>query len=1082
MRLPISCRLTVALLLSCSVYIVSAQKKKTVNNSSATSAVKYSDSLFNGLKWRNIGPFRGGRSLAVCGVDGGPMTYYGGAAGGGLWKTTDGGKTWDCISDSGFTSSSVGAVAVAKSNPNVVYAGMGEVEMRGNISFGDGVYKSVDAGKTWKHIGLNDSYAIGTIAIHPQNPDIVYVAAQGKIWGPTPNKERGLFRSRDGGKTWDKILYVDDTTGCVDVKMDPLNPAILYASMWKAWRTPYSLNSGGKRSGLYKSIDGGDTWQLISDNPGMPEGLKGKIICTVSPVDDNKLWAIVENKQYGIYYSEDGGDTWSRISTMNDLTQRPWYFSQIFADTKNENIVYVLNVRFFRSVDGGVTWKDVPNQHGDNHDMWINPGNDKNWIMGDDGGPQVTFDDGKNFTKQHLPTAQFYHVLLDNDFPYNVYGPQQDNTSIKIKSRTSGSIIADNDWRPVGGGEAGYTVPDPTNSQITYGGEYDGIMSSFNEKNDQYRIISVYPEQNYGIGADKYKYRFNWTFPISFSPHNPKCLYATSNIVHRSFDGGQTWENISPDLTRHDPRTLQPSGGPITLDITGTETYATIFAFAESPVKAGVLWAGSDDGLVHVSTDDGKTWTDVTPKILPVGENGLPQWALISYVEPSHFDPAVCYVSATRYKSGDTKPYILKTTDYGKTWTMITNGLKENDYNRCVREDPTHRGILYAGMETGIMISFDDGANWQSLQLNLPNTPVHDIQVQSREHDLVIATHGRSFWILDDITPLYQLNDEIKNAKAWLYKPRDFYRFPDNSGGEVEEENKHEGQNLANGVMIRYYFKSKPDSEVKLQFYTATGDSIITYSSVKDNKGKMIPVSKDFYPNPKKTPSGLLKAGAGMNLFVWNMRYPDAKADTGATFEASPLGPKVIPGSYKVKLLIGDSVVMEQPFNVIADPRNAASVADLKEQFDLNEKICKRLNEIAKANAQIKQVTSQINAFIATIADSAAAKPFKENGKAIIDSMEAVKNGLYNEKIQSDEDNLRFPLKLEEKIATLNYQLQASDTKPTTGMYTVYNSLSEQIDVQLAKLKNILDNKVPEFNKMASSVQKPPLDIDVKDE
>jgi photosystem II stability/assembly factor-like uncharacterized protein len=1063
----------ISLLFVCiTFYVTHAQKKIPV---AAITQARYDTSLYNGLKWRNIGPFRGGRSLAVTGVPAEPMIYYAGTVGGGVWKTIDGGNTWDCISDTVFHSSSVGAIAVARSNPNIVYTGMGEVEMRGNISFGDGVYKSIDAGKSWKHIGLTETNAIGTIAVHPQNPDVVYVAAMGKIWGPTPDKERGLFRSKDGGKTWDKILYVDDTTGCVDIKMDAVNPAILYASMWKAWRTPYSLSSGGKGSGLYKSVDGGDSWKLISENPGLPKGLKGKIICTVSPVDHDKLWAIVENEQYGVYHSNNGGDTWSRVSTMNDLTQRPWYFSQIFADTKSENTLYVLNVRFFKSIDGGASWKPVANNHGDNHDMWINPENSSNWIMGDDGGPQITFDGGKNFTEQHLATAQFYHVNLDNDFPYNVYGPQQDNSSIKIKSRTAGSNISNKDWRSVGGGEAGYIVPDPSNPFITYGGEYDGVMSTFNEKDDQYRFISVNPEQNYGIGAEKYKYRFNWTFPIAFSPHNAKCLYATSNIVHRSFDGGQTWENISPDLTRHDPKTLQPSGGPITLDITGTETYATVFAFAESPVKAGVLWAGSDDGLVHVSTDNGKTWINVSPKILP-------GWALISYVEPSHFDAAVCYVSATRYKSGDDKPYILKTNDYGKTWTMITGGLSNKVYNRCVREDPTHKGFLYAGMETGVMISFDDGANWQSLQLNLPNTPVHDIQVQTREHDLVIATHGRSFWVLDDITVLYQLSDELSKSKAWLFKPRDTYRFPGSSNDEENDtEHPHEGQNLANGVALRYYLKTKPVKEVQLKFYTEKGDSIITYSSVKDNKGKMAPVKKEFYENPKVTASGLLKTNAGMNEFVWNMRYPDAKADTSATFEASPLGPKITPGIYKVKLLVNDSVITEQSFNVITDPRNPATIADLKEQFDLNTSICKKLNEIAKGNAQIKQVKEQLNHFIAAITDSLSAKPFKEKAKSVIDSMEAVKNELFNEKIQADEDNLRFPLKLEEKIATLNYQLQASDTKPTASMYAVFNSLSARIDIQLQKLKNILNSQVPEFNKMAGGFQKPPLDIEIKE-
>ena len=1041
-----------------------AQKKGAV-----APATLYKDSLFSDMKWRNIGPFRSGRSLAVTGVPGDELTYYAGLAGGGVWKTSDGGYTWYAVSDSNFHSSSVGALAVAASNHNVLYAGMGEVEMRGNISFGDGAYKSIDAGKTWKHIGLDQTYAIGTMVVHPQNPDLVYAAAMGKIWGPTPNKERGLFRSKDGGKSWEKILYVDDTTGCVDVKMDSQNPAVLYASMWKAWRTPYSLNSGGTGSGLYKSTDGGDTWKLISENPGMPTGLKGKIICTVSPVNSSKLWAIVENKEYGVYYSDDAGESWSRISTMNDLTQRPWYFSQIFADTKSENTVYVLNVRFFRSIDGGKTWSKVSNNHGDNHDMWINPDKSSNWIMGDDGGPQITFDNGKNFTKMHLPTAQFYHVNLDNDFPYNVYGPQQDNSSIKIKSRTQGSSISDRDWRPVAGGEAGYIVPDPTNSNITYGGEYDGIMSTYNEKLDQYRFISVYPEQNYGIGAEKYKYRFNWTFPIAVSPHDAKCLYATSNIVHRSFDGGQTWENISPDLTRHDPRTLKPSGGPITLDITGTETYATIFAVAESPVKKGVIWTGSDDGVVSVTEDNGKSWKNVTPP-------QLPDWALISYVEPSHFDPAVCYVSATRYKSGDLHPYMLKTTDYGRTWKMITNGLKADVYNRCLREDPEHRNILYAGMETGLMVSFDEGEHWQSLQLNLPNTPVHDIQVQTREHDLVIATHGRSFWILDDITPLYQMN-EASHADYYLFHPHTSYRFA--PGSEESEPAEHDGQNPPNGVVLRYYLKHTPMKELRLVFQTEKGDSIITYSSIKDNKGKMIPVSTSFHDNPKKRPSGILKTAPGMNTFVWNMRYPDAKADTSATFEASPLGPKAVPGNYKVKMMIGDSTVAEQSFVIAKDPRSTTTQADFQEQFDLNAAIVKELNKIAKAKQTITQVTEQINRFNATFTDSSKAKPFKTMGQSLIDSMNAIKNALLNEQIQSDEDNLRFPLRLEEKIATMNYQMQASDTRPTASMHAVYESLSQQIDAQIEKLNALLAKELPAFNKAAAAYQREALSLPV---
>ena len=1025
-----------------------------------------------GMKWRNIGPFRSGRCLAVTGLPGNMMTYYAGVAGGGVWKTTDGGNTWNCMSDSGFTSSSVGALAVSNINPDIVYAGTGEVEVRGNISFGDGAYKSTDGGKSWKHIGLDKTYAIGTMVVHPQNPDIVFAAAMGKLFGS--NKERGVYRSKDGGQSWQAVLQVDDSTGCVDIKMDPSNPLVLYASMWQAYRNAWSLSSGGKGSGLYKSTDGGDSWSLVSENPGMPKGIKGKIICTVSPVNPSRIWAIVENENGGVFRSEDAGATWNRISTMNDLTQRPWYFSQIFADTKSENTVYVLNVEFFRSIDGGSSWNKIVNRHGDNHDMWINPANPMNFIMGDDGGPQITFDGGRNFSLMRLPTAQFYHVNTDNDFPYNVYGAQQDNSSIKIKSRTAHGNINESDWKAVAGGEAGYIVPDPTNPLITYGGDYDGSMSTFNEKNDQYRTISVYPEVHYGDGAEKAKYRFNWTYPIAFSPHNPKCMYATSDIVHRSLDGGQTWENISPDLTRHDPKTLKASGGPITLDNTGTEIYATVFAFAESPVKAGLLWAGSDDGLVHVSTDNGKAWTNVTPK-------DLPPYALISYVEPSHFDPSVCYVSATRYKSDDNKPYIFKTADYGKSWTLITNGLNQNTYNRCVREDPTNRGILYAGMETGIMISFNDGAQWESLQLNLPNTPVHDIQVQTKENDLVIATHGRSFWILDDITSIYQLNAEIKNARAWLFKPRHSYRFP--GGGEDDEnpDNRQTGTNLPNGVLIRYYLKERPTKELRLVFTNEKGDSIISYSSIKNKKGKPVPIASEFHENRKAVKPGLLPVEAGINQFTWDMRYPEAKGDTSATFEASLAGPKAVPGNYKVKMFLGDSLVNEQAFAIITDPRNPATVADLQEQFDLNAAICKKLNEIAHANAQINQVKAQLNSFIAGISDSSEARPFKIKAKALTDELDSIKNELFNEKIQANEDNLRYPVKLEEKIATLNYQLQASDSRPTASMQEVCRAISALIDLQLKKLSDILDKELPAFNEMAKSRKTEVLDSKVKE-
>jgi photosystem II stability/assembly factor-like uncharacterized protein len=1021
----------------------------------------YNKNLFGALQWRCIGPWRGGRSLAVSGVVGDAMTYYDGQTGGGVWKSMDAGNTWFCISDSTFHSSSVGAVTVSKSNPNIVYVGMGEVEMRGNISFGDGVYKSTDAGKTWKHIGLEKSYAIGTIAINPTNPDIVYVAAMGKVFGANP--ERGLYRSKDGGQTWQLVLKKDDSTGCADVKMDPSNPLILYATMWQSHRTPWSLSSGGPGSGLYKTMDGGDTWTLISHNPGMPVGLDGKIICTISPANPQHLYAVVENENGGVFTSTDGGNSWSLVSTQHDLTQRPWYFSQIFADPKNENTVYIENVEFWKSIDGGNTWSKIENQHGDNHDMWINPDNPMNWIMGDDGGGEITFDGGKNFTEEDMPTCQFYHVNLDNDFPYHVYGAQQDNSSIRIASRTAESSIDKDAWFPVAGGESGFIVPDPNNSDITFGGGYDGQMDTYNKKTDQDRLISPYPEQHDGQGAIVEKYRFNWTYPISFSPWDNKTIYATSNHVHVSHDAGQTWKVISPDLTRNDPKTLQPSGGPISLDNTGAEVYGDIFAFAESPNKQGVLWAGSDDGMVHVSTDAGQNWSDVTPKELPA-------YSLVTFVRPSNYDAGTCFVCATAYKLDIWKPFLYRTTDYGKTWTAITTGLPQNMYSRSITEDPNKKGLLYCGTETGIYISFDNGDHWQSFQLNLPLTPVHDIQVQKRDKDLVIATHGRAFWILDDITPLYQLCDSIQHAKAWLYQPRDSYRTP---GGQDTDPNLQAGVNAPNGVIVYYYFKNKPKKEVRLEFRDAKGDSVITYSSAKDNEGQPVKIDHSFYTDEKIKRPGVLGSDSGMNRFVWDLHYPDVKVDTGAqnTDGGGGAGPLTVPGMYTVKLFIGDSLVQKRNFNVIEDPRDNSSIADLQTQFDLAEKIHDKLLQTAKATKQIRSVTDQMNSYLSTFKDSVSAKPFKDAAKPILDSLDKISDELYNPKIKTSEDDLRYPVKLEEKLSTLNSAIEDGDVKPTASMYDVLSDLSIRIDSRLNRLSNVINNMIPLFNQMAAKHQ-----------
>ncbi len=1013
--------------------------------------------LYGGLHWRNIGPFRAGRCIAVTGVYNNNKIYYAGAVGGGVWKTTDGGVNWHVISDSTFTSASVGAIEVAQTNPNVVYVGMGEVEMRGNISFGDGMYKSLDAGKTWKHIGLKESYAIGSIAVHPQNENIVFVAALGHIWGP--NKERGLYKTTDGGATWNLILKgANDSTGCVDVKFDPTNPNIMYASMWKAFRTPYSLSSGGEGSGLYKSIDGGNTWKLISENAGLPKGLNGKIIVTISSVDHNKIWAVVENiNNAGIYFSEDGGETWELLTKENDLIQRPWYFSNIYVDPENDMELYILSVEYWRSSDGGTEYERTDIPIWDLHVMWINPKDPDNYIIGSDAGPSVTFDDGETWSETDIPTAQFYHVNIDNEFPYNVYGGQQDNSSIKIKSRTSEGSIGENDWHSVAGGEAGFIVPDPTNAKITYGGEYDGIFSSFNEENDLYRIISVNPEQHYGAGAITAQKRFNWTFPIIFSPHNNKCLYATSNYVHRSYDAGVTWETISPDLTRNDPKTLQTSGGPVTLDNTGVEFYGTIFTLAESYVEPGIIWTGSDDGLIFISKDNGKTWNNVTP-------TNLPEWSMISYVEPSHFEGGTCYISATRYKLDDQKPYIYKTTDYGVTWTKITNGLPI--YNRCVRNDPNKKGLLFAGLETGVYVSFDDGNNWQSLQLNLPTAPVVDIQIHKGERDIVIATHGRSFWILDDITPLYELTSSSKKENNLVYKIHEAYRTP-GPNWNSDEADDQSGENDPVGVKVRYYLKEKSDKELKMIFYEIDGDEIITYSDLYDNKRTPITTKNEFYENKKKTKEGRLNAQKGMHSFIWDMRYPEAEGDTSATFDASLQGPLAVPGNYTVKLFLGEELIGEQQFIIKIDPRNPATQKDLQAQFDLNKKICDKLNEMAESISTIKDIRSQIEDYLKSEEDSAIVRSFRAAAKPIIDSLTAIEERLHNPLILAYEDNLKFPIVLEEKLAGLNYFLQMADTAPTKSMYDKYDDLNARINIEFTKLNAIINKDVKMLNDMA---------------
>lgn len=1027
---------------------------------------KYSTDLYKSLRYRPIGPFKGGRSIAVAGVKSRPYTFYFGATGGGLWKTTDGGKTWLNVSDDDFQDASVGAVAVAPSDPNVVYAGMGESAIRGNFFTGDGIYKSTDGGKTWKQTGLENTHVISKIVVDPQNPDRVYAAALGHVFADNP--ERGVYRSDDGGKTWKKILFVNDKTGAIDIAMDPNNPRILFAAFWQTFRKPWVMSSGGEGSGLYKSTDGGNTWTNISRNPGMPKGLMGKIGVTVSPVNSNRVWAIIENKNGGVFRSDDGGKTWQRLFHGTELTQRAWYYTYIFVDPKDENTVYSTDLGLYKSVDGGKTFDRIPTPHGDNHDLWINPNNPDIMIESNDGGANVSYNGGKTWTEQDFNTAQMYHMNLDNDFPYHVYGGQQDRSSVQIPSRTTSYGITAGDVKNVAGGESGYIVPTPGKPWITYGGSYIGIMTSYNQHTKQEHNVSVWQENTDGYGAGEIKYRFNWTFPIMISKHDPDNLYTAAQYLFKSTDQGMSWERISPDLTRDDESKQIRSGGPITKDETGTENYDTIFSVAESPLQEGLLWVGSDDGLIHLSQDGGQTWQDVTPK-------NMPDWALVSIIDPSHFDKGTAYVAASKYKLDDFHPYLYVTHDFGQHWKKITDGIPDNEYTRVIREDTKDKNLLFAGTQRGAYVSFNQGKDWQPMQLNLPHTPVRDMRIQDRENDLVLATHGRGFWIMDNLKPLRQLSENVKNSDAYLFEPEHAYLM---DGYNYQSDSAPIGENPPNGAVVFYNLKNKPDSAttVKLEFMTDQGKSIASFTS-KTHPTKEPGSSGDdddegYRSNShKKT----LSADAGMNRFVWDLTYPEVQnppnrvlGSSGGTLN----GPKVVPGRYKVKLTVGDQS-MTQSFEVKLDPRIEASQEDLQAEFDLLSKISAKQNRTAKAVNDILAAKKQINSYLDKLSDYPQIKKIRNTAQPILDSLQAVEDELYQPDIHNSEDDLNYPVKLWIKLASLNTYVRSAYARPPKQSYELYDSLSAAVDQQLDRLKPILDQQVPQFNRMIRDMNIP---------
>ena len=1028
------------------------------------------------MQWRMIGPHRGGRVSAVAGDPKHPGVFYFGACGGGVWKTTDGGLYWSNVSDGFFRTAPVGAIAVSNSDPNVVYAGTGEAAIRGNVAAGDGMYLSTDSGDHWTHIGLDDTRHIARIRIHPSDPGIVYVAALGDAFGPNP--ARGLYRSYDYGVTWDQVLFKSEKAGAIDLVMDPNNPRILYTSIWEAERKPWTFRSGGEDSGLWRSYDGGDSWCDLSNRPGMPSGIKGRIGIAIG-CDSKYLWALVEAEKGGLYRSEDNGESWSLISDDSNLQARPWYFHHVFGDSQNPDTVFVLSLAAWKSIDGGANFEQWNTYHGDNHDMWIDPDDNRRIIEGNDGGAHVSYNGGVTWsTVFNQPTAQFYHLDTDNEFPYRVYGTQQDNTAISVPTNVpSKGVILYSDCYPVGPSESGHIAVHPIDPNIVYSGAIGsspgggGNLLRYDHKSGQVRIVTVWPEVINAWGAIAAKYRFNWTFPILFSPHDPNILYCTGNRAFRSDDEGTSWIAISPDLSRNDPDKLQPSGGDINLDDTGAEHYCTIFAFVESLHEPGVMWAGTDDGLVHLSKNHGEDWVNVTPE-------ELPEWATVCCIEISAHDPGTVYIAATRYKLQDNNPYLFMTRDYGQNWTRIDNGIPTGQLTRVIREDTFRSGMLFVGSERGIFISFDYGNTWQNINMNLPVVPVHDIYIK---HDnLIIATHGRSFWILDDLTPLREFTEA---QKVQLMTPRSAYRFLHGSVSErwggpginyavrsgiyaahVEVETNHKktrkfidaGSNPISGAEIFYYLPESIDEETKVAL------------TFMENDGKVIKTIQNIPESAKSE----LSTQAGLNHFVWDLRYPDAvSVDGDAGTMQSIKGPVAPNGIYEVKIEIGD-FVDKKKFEVRTYPNVHVSKKDIHEQFDFLMKIRDKLSEIHVGVNDIRYLKTGLDKWTQWNDENG---DIYNQAELLMRELESIEDMLIQTMFRSPLDRVKYPAKLNYQLGELASVVGSADAKPTKQSYEVYDKLCEKIDTQLDRFDQLKSSGLNEINILIASKNLPAL-------
>ncbi|MGH9534696.1 MAG: VPS10 domain-containing protein [Terriglobales bacterium] len=1015
-----------------------------------------SPSLYKGMKWRLIGPFRGGRVEAVTGVPGQADTYYFGAVAGGVWKTTDAGATWRPLFDHEPTQA-IGAIAVAPSDPNVIYVGTGESDPRGDSTYGDGMYKSVDAGQTWTPIGLERTRHIAAIVVDPRNPNRLWVAALGRVYGAS--SERGVYRSEDGGRTWQRVLYVNDQSGATDVAMDPRNPRILFAALWQVRRWPWKLVSGGPGSGLFRSMDGGATWTRIAGH-GFPAGVLGKISVAVA-ANGRRVYAQVEAQEGGLYASEDLGHHWKLVNSSESFRQRAWYFTHILADPVDPNTVYEMNVNFFRSTDGGEIFHRMHVPHGDNHAMWIAPHHPNRMIVGNDGGATISLTGGQTWsTLDNQPTAQFYHVALDRRVPFYAYGAQQDNSSVAIASASKWGAITARDWYPVGGGESGYIAPDPLDYHIVYAGAYFGILTRFNLRTGLAQDISVWPDDPDGRPAAEQKLRFTWTAPLIFSPENPHVLYTAAQYLFESADGGMSWRQISPDLTRNDKSKQGPSGGPITKDQASAEYYDLIYTIAPSPRRAGEIWIGTDDGFIQLTLDGGRTWRNVTPPALPA-------WSNVSLIDASPFDPASAYAAVNGYKNGDKQPMIFITHDYGRTWTKDVEGLPRVGPVRVVREDPVRRGLLYCGTESGVFVSFNDGGNWQPLQLNLPHVPIRDLAIQNGE--LVAATHGRSFWILDDLSPLRQIQPGMAARAVFLYRPETAYLM--HLPSEHVRPGMAAGQNPPSGAVLDYYLQAAPTAPVRLAVYDARGKLVRRFSSVKH---KVPPPPKDFYAE-RARPSPVLPVKAGMNRFVWNLRGPRPKAIRDAIYdEGNSLGISILPGQYRAVLTVAGHDY-SQPLTVEPDPRHPATLAALTAQHRLMEQLRAGVAADHQAVFGLQALRQQLTALQRHLQGDAAAAPVSAAAQRLDAQALHLEQRLYQYQATAGEAMLNYPIELNSKLGYLENAVDSAETAPTAQQQAYAKVLLGHLQQALARWKQLQMQELAALNRQIKAAHIPPL-------